>query len=47
MTITDLDFIGITDSQVIIALDKHLIVVIMSLCMSYFALFVFNKMLNF
>ena len=46
MTITDLDFIDFTDSQVIIALDKHLIVVIMSLCMTYFAIFMFNRMIN-
>ena len=27
-------------------LDKHLVVIIMSLCMGYFAIFMFNRMIN-
>jgi hypothetical protein len=39
------DFLDFEESETIKALDKHLIVVIMSCCMAYFALFLFNKML--
>jgi hypothetical protein len=42
---TDYDFLYFEESQTIKLIDKHLIVVIMSCCMAYFALFLFNKML--
>jgi hypothetical protein len=42
---TDYDFLDFEESQTIKLIDKHLIVVIMSCCMAYFALFLFNKML--
>lgn len=42
------DFLDFEESETIKALniDKHLIIIIMSLCMAYFAIFVFNKMIN-
>jgi len=43
---TDYDFLDFEESQTIKLIDKHLIVVIMSCCMAYFALFIFNKMIN-
>jgi len=42
------DFLDFEESETIKALnlDKHLIIIIMSLCMAYFAIFLFNKMIN-
>jgi hypothetical protein len=43
---TDYDFLDFEESERIKLIDKHLIVVIMSCCMAYFSIFIFNKMIN-
>ena len=42
------DFLDFEESETIKALnlDKHLVVIVMSLCMTYFAIFMFNRMIN-
>ena len=45
---TEYDFLDFEESATIKALnlDKHLVVIVMSLCMTYFAIFMFNRMIN-
>jgi hypothetical protein len=44
---TEFDFLDFEESETVKALnlDTHLVVIVMSLCIAYFSLFLFNKML--
>ena len=41
-----IDFSNNTNSNINISIDKHLVVIIITLFTGYFAIFVFNRMLN-
>ena len=43
---TEYDFIDFNDNKIVITIDKHLVVILITLFTGYFALFVFCRMMN-